>query len=100
MGSLWARPVARARLCIVCSNVAPWTNTLRSSEGVRKVFSFRKCHVILVGSESFVVSNYSQYYQEERRGKIKLINYVSSLPRLLFLVCSSCSPIARESMIF
>ena len=36
-----------------------------------KCFSFRNCHVILVGSESFVVSNHSQYYQEERRGKIK-----------------------------
>jgi len=61
-----------------------------------KCFSFRNCHVILVGSESFVVSNYSQYYQEERRGKIKLINFATFLPRLLFLVFSSCSPIARE----
>jgi len=100
MGSLWARPVARARLGIVRSIVAPWRNTLARSTVMRvcaKCFSFRKCHVILEGSESFVISNYSQYYHEERRGKIKLINFVSFLPRLLFLVCSSCSPVARES---
>ena len=51
-----------------------------------KCFSFRNSDVILVDSESFAVSNYSQYHQEERRGKIKLINFVSFLPRLL--VCS------------
>ena len=85
MGSLWARPVARARLCIVRSIVALWRNTLWSSEGVRKVFFFSELsrHFGLVGSESFVVSNYLQYYQEERRGKIQLINFVSFLPSLL-----------------
>ena len=32
-----------------------------------KCFSLRNCRVILVVSESYIVSNYSQYYQEERR---------------------------------
>ena len=40
-----------------------------------KCFSFRNCHVISAGSESCVVSNYSQHYEEGRPGKIKLINF-------------------------
>jgi len=76
--------------------------TLHNLGGIRyrvgrvcaKFFSFRNCGVNLVGSESYLVSNYSQYYyQEKQRGIIKLINFS---PKLLFLVCSNSSPIARE----
>ena len=50
-----------------------------------KCFSFRNCRLILADSESHVVSNYSQHYHEERRGKIRLINFVIFYRNFFFL---------------
>jgi len=60
-----------------------------------KCFSFHNCRVILVGSESYVLSNYSHYCQEERCGKKKLDKFCELSPELLFLVFK-LSPIVRE----
>jgi len=50
-----------------------------------KFFSFRNCRVILAGSESYVVSNYPQHFQEELCGEIKLINFVIFCQNFFFL---------------
>jgi len=67
---------------------------------VRKVFFFSELSRYFVGQESYVVSNYSQY-QEERRGKIKLINFVI-IHRNFFFLCVQALRrlLERDSMIF
>jgi len=66
-----------------------------------KCFSFPNWRVILVGNDSYVVSNYSQYYQEGRRGKIKLINFVIFHRNFFFLSVQALRRLLeRDSMIF
>jgi len=64
-----------------------------------KCFSFRKCNVILIGRESYVVSNYSQYYQEERRGKIELINFVILHRNFFFLCVQALRPLLEKDSV-
>ena len=74
-----------------------WRNMNGITRVCEKCFSFWNCRVILAGSEWYVVS---KHYQEERRVRIKLINFVIFHRNFFFLCVQALRRLLERKHVF